>query len=149
MFFCTHSHRLWSLLLVVFLAFSSCLAHTRGHTFAQASSGKLSAALNDLWPFSRCMSLGSFRFVSTALHLWAPFTRPQVWRTHPPVPPPPPPLPHPIVPLQNSLAHISSTKNHPPAMESSKNKLRFCFYNASTSIFMAQCQVCLIALAAS
>lgn len=37
------------------------------------------SSVNDLWRVSRCVSLGSFRFVSTELYLRAPFMRPQVW----------------------------------------------------------------------
>lgn len=42
------------------------------------------SSVNDLWRVSRCVSLGSFRFVSTELYLRAPFMGPQVWPPSPP-----------------------------------------------------------------
>lgn len=41
------------------------------------------SSVNDLWRVSRCVSLGSFRFVSTELYLRAPFMCPQVWLPSP------------------------------------------------------------------
>lgn len=44
---------------------------------------QLVSSVNDLWRVSRCVSLGSFRFVSTELYLRAPFMCPQVWLPSP------------------------------------------------------------------
>lgn len=41
------------------------------------------SSVNDLWRVSRCVSLGSFRFVSTELYLSTPFMCPQVWLPSP------------------------------------------------------------------
>ena len=65
------------------------ISHTHTHTHTHTERRRRSAlwqpvsSVNDLWRVSRCVSLGSFRFVSTALYLRAPFMGPQVWRPSP------------------------------------------------------------------
>lgn len=66
--------------LFVSLRPSPCLSHT--HTQRRRCAALWQqpvSSVNDLWRVSRCVSLGSFRFVSTELYLRAPFMRPQVW----------------------------------------------------------------------
>lgn len=69
---------------------SVCVSVCVSHTHTQRRGGGVQrlwqqsvSSVNDLWRVSRCVSLGSFRFVSTALYLRAPFMGPQVWPPSP------------------------------------------------------------------
>lgn len=66
--------------------FVSCLWGTNtgmGGGGCSAAWRRPVSSVNDLWRVSQCVSLGSFRFVSTALYLRAPFVGPQVWPPSP------------------------------------------------------------------
>lgn len=74
--------------LFVYLCPPPCLSHSHSHKHMErrrcaALWQQPVSSVNDLWSVSRCVSLGSFRFVSTALYLRAPFMGPQVWLPSP------------------------------------------------------------------
>lgn len=89
-FFFTFSYTLSlavSLLSVCISVSCLFLSHTHTHRWRRRCSAVLwqqpVSSVNDLWRVSRCVSLGSLRFVSTVLYLKAPFMGPQVWLPSP------------------------------------------------------------------